>query len=393
MAALPKVTLPERLETNLFGGHAWIYREHVPAGFSAPHGSFVRVRCGRFDGFALWDQESALALRIYSRSELPSSAWYERRLREAWQLRAPLLDQGTNAFRWVHGEADGLPGIVIDYYAGHAVMICDGTACEVIGPDVAACVNKVQATLSVLQRRRHGSAETGEEKLQVLYGSAPAESLIVEENGLKMRTDLRSGQKTGLFLDQRENRAYIGELSAGRRVLNLFSYSGAFSLYALRGGAKQAIDVDSAPLAAEDARENLRLNGIDPSRHTFVVGDVFEYLEAERTKKQSYDLVICDPPTFGRSKVHLDKALNAYARVNAAGMKVCAEGGLYAAASCTARVTPSAFKQALADAARRAQRRLQLIQERGQALDHPELISHPESRYLKFVLGRSLARI
>jgi 23S rRNA (cytosine1962-C5)-methyltransferase len=388
--ALPKLTLPERLESSLLGGHPWVYRENVAATFSAPQGSFIRLRCGRFDGIALWDQDSQLAIRIYSRGEVPNAAWFEQRLREAWSLRAPLLQAQTNAFRWIHGEADGLPGVVIDYYAGWAVIVCDSAAAEVLAPEIAQAVPNVHAVHGVLLRKRNTDKS---ERLVSLVGGPVPEALVVLENGLKLKVDLNAGQKTGLFLDQRENRALIGTVSAGLSVLNLFAYTGAFSLYALRGGAKHAIDVDAAPNAADDARQNVLLNGFDPARHEFVVGDVFEYLETQRVARNTFDLVICDPPTFARNKAHLDKALNAYERVNAAGMKLCPSGGLYAAASCTSRVTPHAFKQTLADAARRAQRRYQIIHERGQALDHPELVSHPESRYLKFVLGRTLARI
>jgi 23S rRNA (cytosine1962-C5)-methyltransferase len=180
--------------------------------------------------------------------------------------------------------------------------------------------------------------------------------------------------------------------SKGLRVLNLFGYSGAFLLYALRGGASHVVNVDSSPGAAEDARANLHLNGFDPTCHEFVVGDVFEYLERARQERTSFDLVICDPPSFARNQSHLDKALNAYSRVNGAALKVCVDGGTFAAASCTSRVTPTLFKQCLASAARRAQRRLQVVYESGQPLDHPESIGHPESRYLKFVLCRVLAR-
>lgn len=388
--ALPKLTLPERLESSLLGGHPWVYRENVAAAFSAPHGTFIRLRCGRFDGIALWDQESQLAIRVYSRGEVPNAAWFEQRVREAWTLRAPLLDEQTNAFRWIHGEADGLPGVVIDYYAGYAVIVCDSTAAEALAPEIARVLSNVHPVEGVLFRKRNADKS---ERMTSLVGKPVPDALIVTENGLKLKVDLNAGQKTGLFLDQRENRALISTVSSGLTFLNLFSYTGAFSLYALRGGAKHAIDVDAAPKAADDARENVILNGFDPARHEFVVGDVFEYLESERVARHNFELIVCDPPTFARNKAHLDKALNAYARVNAAGMKLCPSGGLYAAASCTSRVTPHAFKQTLADAAKRAQRRYQIIHERGQALDHPELVSHPESRYLKFVLGRALARI
>jgi 23S rRNA (cytosine1962-C5)-methyltransferase len=277
----------------------------------------------------------------------------------------------------------------VDYYAGWAILVCDSSAVEPVADAVAQLLAEVTPLSGVLLRRRH-SAEG--ERLTLLSGVQPPATLTVEENGLLMRADLRVGQKTGLFLDHRENRAFLEGRSKGLRVLNLFGYSGAFLLYALRGGASHVVNVDAAPGAAEDARENLRLNGFDPAQHEFVVADVFEYLERARQERTSFDLVICDPPSFARNQAHLDKALNAYCRVNGAALKVCVDGGSFAAASCTSRVTPVLFKQCLANAARRAQRRLQAVYESGQPADHPELIGHPESRYLKFVLCRVLAR-
>lgn len=389
MQKLPRVELPARLENSLQQGHPWIYRDQVPKDMSAPAGSFIEVRCGRFVGYALWDPDSALALRVYSRVAVPDDAWLAARVAEAWRAREALLETGTNAFRWVYGEADGLPGIVVDVYAGHAIVVCDTPACHQLAQRLTPLLVQTHQLESVLLRHRHRQSA---DRLTTLWGKPPTGPLLVEENHLRFVVDLAAGQKTGLFLDHRENRASIERIAAGRRVLNLFAYSGAFSLYALRGGAHSVVDVDIAADASRDAVENVRLNGFDSSRHSFEVADVFEFLERERQGGRRFDLIICDPPTFARNKTHLDKALKAYERVNAAGMKLSTAEGLYAAASCTARVTPSAFKQTLANSARRAKLRMLTIQERGQPVDHPELIGHPEGRYLKFVLGRLLPR-
>lgn len=389
MSAAP-LRLPERLESALVLGHPWVYREQVPQRFAAPSGSFVKLTCGKFQGWALWDAESAIALRVYSRERRPDAKFFEARLREAWQLRAPLLDQQTDAFRWVYGEADGLPGIVVDYYAGHAVIVCDCAAAASVARGLVSALCEVAPLKAVIYRRRDAAIA---ERLELLWGNALPEKLVIQEHGLKLLVDLAAGQKTGLFLDHRENRAHVERLSAGKRVLNLFAYSGAFSLAALRGGATSVVSVDVAPEAAVDAAANVELNGLDSKRHEFVVADVFDYLEQARVRKRHFDLIVCDPPSFARSNAHLDKALKAYTRVNAAALKLSAAGGLYAAASCTGRVTPDAFKTSLAQSARRAQRRFQIIAERGQPLDHPVLLSHPEGRYLKFVLGRVLERV
>ncbi len=379
------VELPQALEGALLQGHPWVYREQIPSHFDATSGQFVEVRCGRFVGFGLWDADSPLSVRVFSRSQMPDRAWFSARLVQAWELRAGIREQQTDAFRWVHGEGDSLPGIVVDHYAGHAVITYDSDAYLELAKSLAPELQECARLKSVLLRHRGRSGDT---RVEALVGSIPRGELIVVENGIRFRVDLCHGQKTGLFLDHRDNRKSLECHAAGRRVLNLFAYSGAFSMYALRGGAERAVDVDVAKGAALDARQNVQLNGFDADRHEFVVEDVFEYLEAARKRGETFDLIICDPPTFARSKSHLDKALKAYERVNAAALKLAADGALFAAASCTARVSPAAFKTSIARAARRAKRRFVVVEERGQPADHPELVGHPEGRYLKFVLGR-----
>jgi 23S rRNA (cytosine1962-C5)-methyltransferase len=215
----------------------------------------------------------------------------------------------------------------------------------------------------------------------------------VRENGLALKADLFEGQKTGLFLDQRDNRALVERYARGRRVLNLFSYSGGFSLYAVRAGATHVTSVDLAAPATSDAKSNFRRNGFDPEAHDFVTADVFEYLERCRNGGRRFDFVICDPPSFGHQKAQHDKAMAAYTRLFSAALKVTEPDALFAASSCTARVTATDLGKAVAQGAKKARREVRIIADTAHAPDHPIAVGHPEGRYLKFLLGRVSARV
>ncbi len=387
-SSLPTLELPPFLKKSLVEGHPWVYRDHVPKNFRAPSGTWVQARAGNWTGYALWDATSPLALRIFSQRQPPDERWVAARVASAWALREPIRQQQqTSAYRWIFGEGDHLPGLTVDLYGAYAVLATYSESLESIVPWVVAAMRDT-APLQGIVRRRRGERDEETGKIEALWGELPPRDLIVEEHGLRFRANLYEGQKTGLFLDHRENRYYLQHLTEGKRVLNLFSYSGAFSLYAARGGASQVTSVDIAPGAAADARANFALNGLDPDEHKFVVADVFDYLERLRIEKRRFDIVICDPPSFARNKEQLPQALKAYARVNAMGMRVTEPGGLYAAASCTTQVSPDAFRDVLADAARQAGRRFQIIHDVGHPLDHPIMAQHLEGRYLKFVLGR-----
>jgi 23S rRNA (cytosine1962-C5)-methyltransferase len=376
------IELPAFLAKPLGRGHPWVYRDHVPRGVKLRDGTIVRIVAGKVTAWGVWDASSPIAVRVLSLDRRPDASLVAERVRAAWELRRALVPPRTNAFRWLFGEGDGLPGIVVDLYAGFAVVLTYSPAVEPLVPWLADALGKTTELEGIVRRRERGA--------EVLSGRAPPRDLVVEEHGARMRVDLLAGQKTGLFLDHRENRQFVAGLARDRDVLNLFSYTGAFSVHAALAGARSVTSVDSAGPALAAARENFALNGLDPGAHEVVEHDAFEFLELSVSRARSWDLVICDPPSFANEKAQLERALKAYTRLNAMGLRVTRPGGFYVAASCTAQVAHDAFVETLSESARQAKRRLQIVHDAAHAPDHPVMAGHPEGRYLKLVVSRVL---
>jgi 23S rRNA (cytosine1962-C5)-methyltransferase len=390
------------LRERIAQGHPWVYRNHVPANVQLPTGTWVKLRCGPWVGYAIWDAEGPIALRIYSERHLPDPEWLLDQVQAAWELRAPLRATGCTAFRWLFGEGDGVPGLTVDRYGDYAIAQAYSPATVTLLPYLADALSECDPSLRGIVWResdasRHidtepASAEsqtfTPNSRLQVLAGEMPPDQLTITEHGLQFSVNLQLGQKTGLFLDQRENRLFVEQLSANRSVLNCFAYTGGFSLYALRGGATTVTSVDIGKGLAEAATTNIQLNALDSSRHEFITADCFDVLNRYVNQNQQFDLVILDPPSFAKSKQNRYAAIRAYTRLNTLGIRCVAPGGLLVSSSCTSQVGPDAFREILASAALDADRRLQIIHEAGQPLDHPVPAHFPEGRYLKFVVGR-----
>ncbi|MEN9934913.1 MAG: hypothetical protein RLZZ387_1492 [Chloroflexota bacterium] len=409
MARLPEIQLPGELRERLAQGHPWVYRNHVPSHIRGRQGAWVRLRCGGWSGYGLWDTEGPIAVRVFSERSAPDSALVRARVQAAWDLRAPLREAGCTAYRWLFGEGDGLPGITVDRYGDYAALQIYAGSLEALLPDVVDGLRACDPGLrGVVMRQRRGREEdptaddrqptagadeearslvTGE-RLSVLWGEAPPRDLVVVEHGLRFLADLHGGQKTGLFLDQRENRRHIEGISADRSVLNCFAYTGAFSMYALSGGAREVVSADIGKGLAEAAAANIRLSRLDGRRHSFVTEDCFDMLARYADEGRTFDIVILDPPSFAKSKQSRYAATRAYAKLNALGMRCVVPGGLLATASCTSQVGPETFKETVAAGAALAERRIQIIHEAGQPLDHPVPAGFPEGRYLKFVVGR-----
>lgn len=388
MAKLPNIQLPTTLKERLVQGHPWVYRNHLPQNLQFPSGSWVRVRCGNWTGYGLWDTNGPIAIRIFSEQQIPNAQWFREQVQSAWKLRSPLRDKGCTAYRWLFGEGDGLPGITVDFYDGFAVMQTYMEGATVLLDWLVDALKATTSLKGIFLRTQHKTTENVEGKIERLWGQPAPEDLIVKEHGLAFQVNLYAGQKTGLFLDHRENRRFVQELSQGRTVLNCFAYTGAFSLYALRGNAQHVTSVDIGKGLAEAAAANIALNNLQPERHTFVTQDCFNLLNSYAEQKRYFDVVILDPPSFAKSKQNRHAAQRAYVKLNALALRCVAPDGLLVSGSCTSQVGPEAFKEAIAAAGASAGRRVQIIHEAGQPLDHPVPAHFPEGRYLKFVVGR-----
>ena len=343
---------------------------------------------GRFVARGLYDPDSPLAVRVWTRDrkvELDGTL-VEQRLGEALRSRRGAIDpESTDAFRWANGEGDFLPGIVVDLYASVAVVRFDGAAVRVLRDAVAAAVVKLGAPLGVRHVYERSRGHVG----SVLAGGPPPSPIEIRELGVRFAVDVIAGQKTGSFLDQRENRWRLRRYAAGEAVANLFCYTGGFSVHAALAGATEVVSVDSAAGALESARTNFVLNGLDPERYAFEAGDAFEWLERARTAGRRFGLVIVDPPSFAPSERAVAKALAAYRRLHAAALSIVVPGGVIAAASCSSHVGMELFLSALSDGAQFAHRSLRVLEVYGQPADHPSLPAFSEGRYLKMVIART----
>jgi 23S rRNA (cytosine1962-C5)-methyltransferase len=375
----PVVRLQKDLARSLRQGHPWIYRDALRAPPRLADGALVAVETkdGRPLVWGFWAAESPIAVRVLDGSRVDDGdALVEARVTAALAMRLQRLDLAqTNTFRWVHGEGDRLPGIHVDLYGDVAAVRYDGAGARAFYrrlPELLLAAGREIGVGQVVDRERR--AEVPERE--------------VRENGVRFLVDLARGQKGGLFLDQRENRAEVGRRSRGASVLNLFGYTGGFSLYAAAGGATRTDTVDAAAPALAAARRNFVLNGLDVARAGFHPGDAFAFLDEAARRGQRWDLVISDPPSFAPSKRALPAARTAYRRLHTMAAKVVAPGGTFCPASCSSHFDRREFLASVTDGVARAGRRWKLESLHGAGFDHPVLPIFTEGDYLKFAIGQ-----
>jgi 23S rRNA (cytosine1962-C5)-methyltransferase len=398
-----RLELQKDLARHLRAGHPWVYKRAVekpPSGLEA--GAVVDVVSGgKFVARGYYDPLSAVSVRLLTRdpAEAIGPLFWRRRVAKAIALRrAYVLSAETDCARLVHGEGDGLPGVVVDLYGTFAVLKLYSAG---LSAHRSAIVDALRGELALegIYGRDEEIGRAGEDELgdresppakgQVLWGREPPEEVVVRENGMRVAVDVRAGQKTGYFLDQRENRFALRRFARGRlRAANCFSYSGGFSVSAALGGAREVISVDRDAAALKLARRNFELNGIDPAGHGFVAGDVVEFFRREKTP---FDLIVLDPPAFAKSQKAVPAALDGYASLHRAALSALAPDGILATASCSARISAEQFAGAVREAAAKTHTDLQLLEEKRQPPDHPALLSFPEGRYLKFLVFRKVA--
>lgn len=383
----PTLVLRKDLGRTLRQGHPWVFREALSDSPALPHGELVAVadKQGRELAFGYWDRRSTIAVRVIDLSPVAEKReLVRRRLAAALALRQARIDlRQTNTFRWVHGEADRLPGIHVDVYADVATVRFDGEGSRAFYGDLPALLLESGAALhlrKVIDREARRDGQDGNRD--------DGEELEVRENGIRFLVDVGRGQKGGLFLDQRDNRKLVGERAQGKSVLNLFGYTGGFSLYAARGGARRTDTVDIARPAIAAARRNFEHNGFALERAGFHASDVFAFLEQAIAAKKTWDIVISDPPSFAPSKNSLTSARRSYLHLHRLAAQVVAPGGTLCAASCSSHVDRREFLNLVKTGVRQGGRRFVLECYAGAGADHPTLPAFPEGDYLKFALGK-----
>ena len=391
---IPQIFLRRGKEESLQRRHPWIFSgaiDHIKAEEESDirEGALVKVytRSGDFIAQGHY-QIGSIAVRVLSfEEEAIDQAWWNRRIAIAYDVRRTLSltdNATTTCYRLVHGEGDSLPGLVIDIYGTTAVVQCHSVGmyharhaiaealCACYGERLTAIYDKSSQTLPF---KANLGAVDG-----YLWGSAHEPSQVVLENGLKFAVNWEEGQKTGFFLDQRENRELVKRYSKGRTVLNTFCYTGGFSVYAAEGGAVEVCSVDSSERAVHLAAENMRLNFGDRIPHSEVAADAVEYL---RDIGSRYDLIILDPPAFAKHHKVLGNAMQGYKRLNARALSQIKPGGILFTFSCSQAVSKELFRTTVFSAAAIAGRKVRILHQLTQPADHPINIYHPEGEYLK----------
>lgn len=418
MSKLPILKLKPGKEVPLMAGHPWIFSNAIIEGPLNVDGKKfdevglveVRAHDGYFLGIGMFNPRTSISVRILALSHggkveknfVVDEKFFSERFLELERLKKEFLPAQTTAYRLVNADADWLPGLIVDRY-GDVFVFQIHTACmdlfrnEIIGAlqksfDCEAIVER-----SDIESRKSDGLKSLPVKIHFGKIDGPVEFI---ENGVKFLADVLNGQKTGFFLDQREARRKVGELSKGpskagqaKKVLNLFSYSGGFGLYAALNGAEKVVTLDISERALELAQENFRINGIDidskkgRAKYEFICGDVFDYLANAPAKAGLFDLIICDPPAFAKSNDKIEQAKKAYIDLNKRCMELLESGGILISCSCSGRISHEDFRDILRIAAGRVKKDARILASLSQPLDHTERLCFTEGRYLKtFVL-------
>ncbi|MDQ3032981.1 MAG: class I SAM-dependent rRNA methyltransferase [Myxococcota bacterium] len=381
----PSLRLKRALRAAIEAGHPWIWRDALEPFDLAP-GTVVRVHDDRGPVATGLAEQGPIGVRVLAaRSVAIDDAFFASRVARAASLRDRVIPGATDAYRLVHGEGDGLPGTIVDVYDRWAVIQFDGAAAERWRGAILAGVLRVRPALAGVLVRT-GRRET--KRVELVHGEAPPPQIDVREHGMVLRADLMHGQKTGLFLDHRESRARVRALSRGLRVLNLYGYTGAFSIAAGLGGATEVDTVDVAAPALRLAEESWSANQLTVPHRTHA-RDAPELLDEARARGRRWDLVIADPPSFAPNEASVPQAIKSYRALHRACLRVLEPNGLYLAASCSSHIDRATFDRTLREAAEKVGP-LQVLERSGAPADHPRLAAFPEGDYLKVVLARRL---
>lgn len=379
-----QVILKKGREASARRFHPWIFSGAIQSIEGDPaSGTLVSVTdaTGNVLGYGHF-QKGTISVRLLTfSSQPPGPDFLVGKIGAALQQRinTGVVGQATNCYRLVHGEGDGMPGLIIDMYHGVAVIQAHSAGFHndrILVRD--ALMQTLKSDLSAVYYKGM-SAGDGKSESEYLHGMGVLPHIVLE-HGNKFQVDWETGQKTGFFLDQRENRRLLGTLAAGRTMLNTFCYTGGFSVYALKAGAALVHSIDASERAIAVARQNITLNGFDAGQHECFCGDTFEFL---KDKKDQYDLIVLDPPAFAKHKEARHQAMKGYQRLNAEAMRVIRTGGILFTFSCSQVVDRQLFYDTVVSSAIQSGREIQVLHTLSQPSDHPISMYHPEGEYLK----------
>lgn len=387
---MAEIILRKTREKRVQSGHPWIYQTEIervddPKG-EINSGDIVRV-CnsnGNFLCKAFYNPRSMISLRVLTTSDEPTDEdFFRRRIRRAWEYRQRFCD--INSCRLIFAESDFLPALIVDKFSDVLVvqLLCLGM--DKLRDMIVGLLAEIVQPAGIYERDDVPvrAREGMEQRTGLLYGAVPDRVEMVE-NGLKFMVDVKTGQKTGFFLDQKENRRAIAPLCAGAEVLDCFCHNGSFALHAAKYGARAVLGVDISEDALKVARENAAINGLDNVR--FEAHNVFDLLRQYKDEGRQFDLIVLDPPAFTKSRKMLASARRGYKDINLRAMKLLRDGGYLVSCSCSQHVTPDIFMDILREAAYETRRRIRLVDTRSQGHDHPVLLASDETRYLKCVI-------
>lgn len=390
-----QVILQKGRDKNIRARHPWVFSGAIEAVKGEPSsGETVEVRSTTGDllGMGAWSPQSQIQVRLWAvgRADI-NRAFFATRIKEALQLRVELgITARNSAYRIINAESDGLPGVVVDRFGDWLVMQCLTTGAEFWKTTLAELLAELLPCKCVYERsdvdirKKEGLVMT----TGLLQGELPPAWIDIEEEGRRYRVDVLNGHKTGFYLDQRDSRSAVQSYAQGKTVLNCFSYTGGFSIAALKGGATQAINLDASQAALDLAAQAAELNGFSAAQMQNVHGDAFQILRQYREEGRQFDMVVLDPPKFAENKAQLEKAARGYKDINLLGFRLLKPGGLLFTFSCSGLMEANLFQKIVADAAVDAGVNVQLLRKLDQATDHPTRLAFPEGYYLKGLICR-----
>jgi len=381
-------------EKSVLHRHPWIFSGAVDQVNGSPQAGetvLVRNASGDLLGSAAFSPASQIRARMWTwdTEETIDEAFFQKRIEKALEFRKGVIPAGeTDAYRLIHGESDGLPGLVVDLYGDWLVVQILSCGAEAHRETLVRLLEELIGIGNIYERSDVDvrQLEGLTDRTGVLHGVRPPDPLWIHENGVKFAVDLVKGQKTGFYLDQRANRHRVGQLAESRSVLNCFCYSGGFSLYALMGGAKDVISVDSSAEALNLARLNLQANSLPAQKAEWLQGDVFHVLREMRDRARKFDLIILDPPKFAHTAAQAEKAARGYKDINLLAFKLLNSGGILATFSCSGGVSADLFQKIVAGAALDAGVDARIIDLLRQGPDHSVALNFPEGAYLKGII-------